>query len=155
MFHQRRGIQSDLQKHSKDELQGVPVSKASAIKSKELKKVKVSNRKMKKYKDLYEEKKRRHEEGLQRYQEDHVVEMDIISLHKRCNKTKTAAKTGAKAAPKVPKRGHHLFLREQLDKMTGEDQKNYHSIVSRRWKEIKEDPARLSAYGDRVRQMKS
>ena len=81
--------------------------------------------------------------------------MDIIRLHKRYNKTKTATKTGAKAAPKVPKRGYHLFLREQLDKMTGEDQQNYHSIVSRRWKKIKEDPARLSAYSDRVRQMKS
>ena len=38
--------------------------------------------------------------------------------------------------------------------MTGEDRKNYCSIVSRRWKEIKEDPARLSVYNDRVRQMR-
>ena len=32
-------------------------------------------------------------------------------------------------------------MREQLEKMTGEDRRNYCSIVSRRWKEIKEDPA--------------
>ena len=37
---------------------------------------------MKKYKDLYEEEKQRHEEALQRYQEDHTDEMKIISLHK-------------------------------------------------------------------------
>ena len=36
--------------------------------------------------DLYEEEKRRHEEALQRYQEDHMDEMEIINLHKRCNK---------------------------------------------------------------------
>ena len=79
--------------------------------------------------------------------------MEIISLHKRCNKTDI--KTVAKTAPKAPKSRYHLFLREQLDEMTGEDRKNYRSIVSRRWKEIKEDPARLSAYNDRVRQIKN
>ena len=41
---------------------------------------------MKKYKDLYEEEKQRREETQQRYQEDHMDEMEIISLHKRCNK---------------------------------------------------------------------
>ena len=41
---------------------------------------------MKKYKDLYEEEKQRHEEALQRYQEDHADEMEIIKLHKKCNK---------------------------------------------------------------------
>ena len=70
----------------KKELQSVPVSKASAIISKEWKKVKTSNKKIKKYKELYEEEKRQHEEALQRYQEDHMDEMEIISLHKRCNK---------------------------------------------------------------------
>ena len=70
----------------KKELQSVPVSKASAIISKEWKKVKASNKKMKKYKEIYEEEKRQHEEALQRYQEDHMDEMEIISLHKRCNK---------------------------------------------------------------------
>ena len=38
--------------------------------------------------------------------------------------------------------------------MTGEDRRNFLNIVSRRWKEIKEDSARLSAYNDRARQMK-
>ena len=41
---------------------------------------------MKKYKELYEEEKQRHEEALQRYQEDHADEMEIIKLQKRCNK---------------------------------------------------------------------
>ena len=39
--------------------------------------------------------------------------------------------------------------------MTREDRKNYRSIVSRMWNEIKENPARLSAYNDRARQMKN
>ena len=47
-------------------MQGVPVSKASVIISKEWKKVKASEKKMKKYKDLYEEEKQRHEEVLQK-----------------------------------------------------------------------------------------
>ena len=74
----------DIQK-TKKELQGVPVSKASAI-SKEWKKVKASHKKMKKYKKLYEDEKQRHEEALRRYQEDHMDEMEIIDLHKRSNK---------------------------------------------------------------------
>ena len=126
-------------------MQGVPFSKASAIISKEWKKVKVSEKRMKKYKDLYKEEKQRHEEVLQRYQEDHTDEMKIINLHKRCSNTKAVVKT----APKAPKSGYHLFLREQFDEMTGEDRKNYQSIVSRRWKEIKEDPASLSEYNNR------
>ena len=74
--------------------------------------------------------------------------MEIISLHKRCNKT------GTNAATKAPSSGYHLFLREQLDEMTEEDRKNYRSIVSRRWKEIKEDLARLSPYNHRARKMR-
>ena len=77
---------------TKKELQGIPVSKASAIISREWKKVKASGKKMKKYKDLHEEEKQRHEEAMQRYQEDHADEMEIINLHKRCNKAKTAPK---------------------------------------------------------------
>ena len=49
---------------------------------------------MKKYKDLYEEEKQQHEEALQRYQEDHTDEIEIINLHKKCNKT-------AQKAPKM------------------------------------------------------
>ena len=41
---------------------------------------------MKKDKGIYEEEKRRHEEAQQRYEEDHIGEMEIISLHNRCNK---------------------------------------------------------------------
>ena len=85
---------------------------------------------MKKYKDLYEEEKQRHEEALQRYQEDHMDEMEIINIHKRCNKT--GIKAATKTAPKAPKSEYHLFLREQLNEMTGGDRKNYRSIVSRR-----------------------
>ena len=41
---------------------------------------------MKKYKDLYELEKQRHEEALQRYQENHADEMEIINIHKKCSK---------------------------------------------------------------------
>ena len=75
----------DIRKTKKG-LQGVPVSKASVFMPKEWKKVKASDKKMKKYKDLYEEEKRRHEEALQLYQEDNMDEMEIINLRKRCNK---------------------------------------------------------------------
>ena len=67
-------------------MQVLLVSKASAIVSKEWKKVKASEKKTKKYKDLYEEEKQRREEALQRYQEDHADEMEIINLNKKCNK---------------------------------------------------------------------
>ena len=77
-----------MQRHlkGKKELLGVPVSKASEIISKKWKNVKSSKKKVKKYKYLYHEKKRRHEEALQRYQQDHIDEMEITNLHKRCNK---------------------------------------------------------------------
>ena len=69
----------DIQK-AKKELQGVPVSKASAIILKECKKVKASK------KNFYEGEKKRHEEALQRCQEDHADEMEITKLLKKCNK---------------------------------------------------------------------
>ena len=53
----------DIRK-TKKELKGIPVSKASDIISKQWKKVKASDKKMRKYKDIYEEEKRRHEEAL-------------------------------------------------------------------------------------------
>ena len=137
----------------KKQLQGVPVSKASAIISQEWKKVKANDKKMKKYRDLYEEEKQQHEQALQRYQEDHMDEMEIVNLRKKCNKKDT--KPAAKATSKAHRSGYHFFLWEQLDEMIGEDKKNYHSIVSRRWKEIKEGFARLSAYSDRATQMKN
>ena len=67
-------------------MHGVPVCEASAITAEEWKKVKASEKKMKKYKDLYEQEKQRHEDTLQIYQEDHMDEMEIVNLHKRCNK---------------------------------------------------------------------
>ena len=57
---------------------------------------------MKKYRDLYEEEKIQHEEALQRYQEDHMDEMEIINLHKRCNR-KVRKTSQPKKAPKTPK----------------------------------------------------
>ena len=50
----------DIRK-TKKELQGVPVSKASAIISKEWKTVRASDKKMKKFKDFYKEEKQQHE----------------------------------------------------------------------------------------------
>ena len=50
---------------TKKESQGVPVYRVSAIISKEWKKTKASKKKIKKYKELYEEEKRHHEEALQ------------------------------------------------------------------------------------------
>ena len=48
----------------KKESQGVRVSKASATISEEWKKIKASDKEMEKYRDLYKEEKRRHEEAL-------------------------------------------------------------------------------------------
>ena len=72
---------------TKEELKGVTISKVSAMMSKEWKKVKASDKKIKKCRDFYEVEKQRYEEALQRYQEDHINEVEIIKLHKRCNKT--------------------------------------------------------------------
>ena len=94
-------FRKDIRKIKK-ELQVVPVSKASAIISKEKKKVNTSDNKMKKYKDLYEEENGRHEEALQRYQEDNMDELELINLHKRCNK-KARKTPQPKNATKSPK----------------------------------------------------
>ena len=40
---------------------------------------------------------------------------------KRGAKAKTGSKAGAKAASKAPRSRYHLFLREQLEEMTGEE----------------------------------
>ena len=81
--------------------------------------------------------------------------VEIINLQKRCNKAgaKAAFKADTKRGGKVASSRYHLFLREQLGKMTEEDRINYRSIVSGRWKKIKEDPARLIAYNKRTKQM--
>ena len=61
---------------------------------------------MKKYKDLYVEEKQQHEEALQRYKEDHVNEMEIISLHKKCIKRARKIPVPKKASelPDEPKK---------------------------------------------------
>ena len=91
----------DIQRIKK-ELQGVPVYKASEIISKEWKKVKASEKKMKKYRDLYEEDKGRYEKVRKRYQEDHMDEMETSGLRKRCNK-KVRKTSQLKKAPKSSK----------------------------------------------------
>ena len=63
------------------------------------KKIKASDKKMKMYRDLYEEEKRRHEEVLHIYQENSMDEMVIIDLQKRCNK-KARKAPQPKKAPK-------------------------------------------------------
>ena len=66
---------------------------------------------MKKYKELYEEKQQ-HEEARQRYQEDHMDEMEIINLHKRCNKKASQPKKAPKPfkSDKPKKHQSHLNL---------------------------------------------
>ena len=111
----------------KKELQGVPVSKANAIISKEWKKVKASEKKMKKYKDLYEEEKQRHEEALQRYQEDHTDEMEIINLHKKCNK-KARKVSQPKKASESSKLDEPKKVSRPIDDPSKEGQKPKKSI---------------------------
>ena len=103
-------------------MKGANVSEARAILSREWKKVKSSDKKMKTYRDPYKAGKGRYEEALQRYQEDHMDKFEIISLHKRCDKA--GVKAGVKAGAKAPRSGE------------------------RRSKKIKEDPPRLSAYNN-------
>ena len=98
-------------RNTKKEMQGVPVSKASAIISKEWKKVKAREKKMKKYKDLNEEEKRQHEKTLQRYQEGHMNKMEIINLQKRCNnKTRKTSQ---------PKKESKSFKSDEPKKVSG------------------------------------
>ena len=77
---------------------------------------------MKKYKDLYEEEKRRHEEALQRYQEDHMDEMGIINIHKRCNKRARKVPQPKKAS-KSPKSDEPKKVLEPIDDPNEEEQK--------------------------------
>ena len=55
---------------------------------------------MKKYIELYEEEKQQHEEAWQRYQEDHINEMEIINFHERCSKKARKASQPKKALSK-------------------------------------------------------
>lgn len=51
--------------------------------------------------------------------------------------------TGVNTRAKGPRSRCHLFQWEQIEMMTGKYYKNYRSILSRKWKEIKKDTARL------------
>ena len=57
---------------------------------------------MKKYRELYKEEKRRHEEALQKYRKNHVDEIENISLHISCSK-KARKVPHPKKAPKSSK----------------------------------------------------
>ena len=104
---------------------------------------------MKKYIGLYEAEKRKYVEALQRYQEDHIEEMEMFFNIKK-DFTRIGAKEGARASMKQC----HLFLMDQFDKMTEEDGKNYRRFVSRRWKEIKKDLKRLVEYNNRTKKLR-
>ena len=135
MFHQRR--QHTICFAIKKELQGIPVSKASAIISKEWKKIKASKKKMKKYKDLYEEEKQRHEEALQRYQEDNMDEMEIINLHKKCNR-KSRKTPWPKKAPKSPKSDDST--KEEQGPKKASRSSNGKKVTTKAGKKVKKTP---------------
>lgn len=94
------------------------LSQVSAKISSEWKNVKDTDKKMEKYSEIYEVEKQRYEEAPQIYQEDHMVEAEVISPQK-----------GAIRQVQIES---VKTLREQLGMMIGEDQTNYCSIVSRR-----------------------
>ena len=71
---------------------------------------------MKKYKGLHEEEKQRHEEALKRYQEDYADEMEIIKLHKKCNK-----KDRNVLQPKALSKSNELSKEEQKPKKTSSE----------------------------------
>lgn len=94
------------------------LSQVSAKISSEWKNVKDTDKKMEKYSEIYEVEKQRYEEAPQIYQEDHMVEAEVISPQK-----------GAIRQVQIES---VKTLREQLGMMIGEDRTNYCSIVSRR-----------------------
>lgn len=94
------------------------LSQVSAKISSEWKNVKDTDKKMEKYSEIYEVEKQRYEEAPQIYQEDNMVEAEVISPQK-----------GAIRQVQIES---VKTLREQLGMMIGEDRTNYCSIVSRR-----------------------
>ena len=94
------------------------LSQVSAKISSEWKNVKDTDKKMEKYSEIYEVEKQRYEEAPQIYQEDHMVEAEVISPQK-----------GAVRQVQIES---VKTLKEQLGMMIGEDRTNYCSIVSRR-----------------------
>ena len=76
---------------------------------------------MKKYKDLYEKVKQRHEEALQRYQEDHTDEMKIINLHQKCKKKarKVSQPKKALSISDEPRKASKSFKSDEPTKVSG------------------------------------
>ena len=128
---------------TKKELKGVTVFKASSIILKEWKKVKASEKKIKKYKDLYKKEKQRHEEALHRYLEDYMDEMEIINLHKRCNKN-TRKVPQPKKASKSFNPDELKEVSEPTDGPSKEEQKpkktNGKKTATKAWKKVKKTP---------------
>ena len=85
------------------------------------KKVEASEKKMEKYKVFYEEEKQRHEKALQSYQEDHMDDMEIINLHKKCNKKARKVSQPKKAPPKSdePKKASGSTKSDEPKKVSG------------------------------------
>ena len=104
----------------KKELKGTAVSQANAMISREWTKIKANN-KEKKYSDLHQR-----------------IKAKIMKKIFGNTKKTTWKKWKLSTYTRYHIIGYHLFLREQLDKMTGENRKNYQDIASRGWKEIKE-----------------
>ena len=117
MFYQRRQHAIFFTKMCewKKELKGATFSQASAIISSECEKFKDSDKKVKKYNDLYKAEKYQYEETLQRYQEERMIKAEIVSLQNSCNKT--GAKAGTEAGAKG-KGAAWLDDREGLKKLS-------------------------------------
>ena len=112
---------------------------------------------MKKYNGLYRMVKRQYEVTLQRYQKDHLNEVEIMSLRKMC-RTK-GAKADTKADAKQMQRllgvnttffwGSKLVRWQKLIRS-----KNYHNIALGSWKKIKIDMAKLTSYNNKTKEMR-
>ena len=113
-------MQSVLQGYARDRrrIKGCHHFQGKSHHIKGMKKVKVSNKKMKKYKDLYEVEKRKYEEALQRYREDDYGQSGDYQPTQTKKGAKAVPKagsnTGSKATSKGSRSGCHLFLREQF-----------------------------------------
>ena len=60
---------------------------------------------------------------------DNPGKVKMISLHKIFNKAR--AKTNSKAGLRAPKSCYHLFLKEQFDDMTREDEKTIEALYQK------------------------
>ena len=90
---------------------------------------------MKNYKDLYEEEKQRHEQALQKYQEYHMDEIEIINLHKMCNEKarKVSQPKKVSGSPKSdePKKSSGSSKSDEPKKASGSSKSDEPKKVSR------------------------